>query len=235
MTKLSAYILLDRSGSMAGAKWETAIESINGQVSTLKKEGIEAEVTVAAFDSTYEHTETASIPRSPLLGGHGGQAINWNSNLYNRDSQLKPQFDIIRSKKSLKSFKKLTPTEVTPRGGTPLYDATGKMLNLADANNNEKTVIIIMTDGAENESRIYNIESIKDRIATCTHRGWEVVFLGAEFNAHKHATDYGLSGSKVMNSSLGSMNNDMTSYATASASYMKSGEAFDTTKMNQEK
>lgn len=222
--KLSAYILLDRSGSMQGSKWESAIGSINSYVSTLKKEGIEAEVTVATFDSAYEYTE---VPL-PITGG-----LIWNNDdtTIKPRSSIVPQFDIIRNKKSLKSFKKLSPTEITPRGGTPLYDATAKMLNLADANNNEKTVIIIMTDGEENESKIYNIESIKDRISTCTHRGWEVVFLGAEFDTKQHAVSYGLGVNKTMRSSIATMNDDMTNYAFASATYMKSGTAIDTTKM----
>lgn len=227
MTKLSAYILLDRSGSMQGSKWETAIGSINSYVDTLKQEGIEAEVTIAAFDSAYEHTE---LPTPTFMNNN----INWNigHNIPVRTRRsVVPQFDILRNKKSLKSFKKLTSVEVTPRGGTPLYDATAKMLNLADKNNNEKTVIIIMTDGEENESKVYNIESIKDRIATCTHRGWEVVFLGAEFDTKQHAVNYGLDLSKTMRSTVATMNADMTSYATASANYMKSGTAFDTTKM----
>jgi len=36
--KLSAYILLDRSSSMAGARWENAIGSINQYVKSLKEE-----------------------------------------------------------------------------------------------------------------------------------------------------------------------------------------------------
>ena len=227
MTKLSAYILLDRSGSMQGSKWESAIGSINSYVDTLKKEGIEAEVTIATFDSAYEHTE---LPAPTFINNN----INWNNGNHipvRTRSSVVPQFDIVRNKKSLKSFKKLSPLEITPRGGTPLYDATAKMLNLADKNNNEKTVIIIMTDGEENESKVYNIESIKDRISTCTHRGWEVVFLGAEFDAKQHATNYGLGSNKVMISSIATMNNDMTKYASASAAYAMSDTAFDTTKM----
>lgn len=230
MTKLSAYILLDRSGSMQGSKWESAIGSINSYVDTLKKEGIEAEVTIAAFDSAYEHTE---LPIPNFLGKQRVWNVNNTIPVRTRSSVV-PQFDILRNKKSLKSFKKLSSTEITPRGGTPLYDATARMLNLADENNNEKTVIIIMTDGEENESKVYNIESIKDRISTCTHRGWEVVFLGAEFDAKQHAVNYGLGSNKVMRSSTDTMSADMTRYGTASANYMKSGEAFDTTKMTND-
>lgn len=221
--KLSAYILLDRSASMAGAKWESAIGSINSYIDTLKKEGVEAEVTIAAFDSAYERTEGPSQVNPNL--------INWNNAYATPRSQIVAQFDVIRDKKSLKSIKKLAVDELSPRGGTPLYDATAKMLNLADENNNEKTVIIIMTDGEENESKTYNITSIKDRISTCTHRGWEVIFLGAEFNATRQAMSYGLETTKVFNSTVNNMDATMRSYASASASYVTTGKAIDTSEM----
>lgn len=223
--KLSAYILLDRSGSMSGPKWESAIGSINEYVETLKKEKIAAEVTVAAFDSFYEYTEKPAPQLYNNVLGRGSyvHASNFSKNINT--------FDIIRNKQSLKSYKSISHNELSPRGSTPLYDSTAKLLNIAEENNNEKTVIIIMTDGEENASTIYNIQSIKDRINTCKYRGWEVIFLGAEFNANKQAMDYGLGLDKVYNSSIGQMSNTMRSYATASATYMKTGAAIDTTKM----
>ena len=48
--KLSVYIALDRSGSMAGERWIHAIDSINNYIIGLKKEKIEGNVTVVAFD-----------------------------------------------------------------------------------------------------------------------------------------------------------------------------------------
>lgn len=221
MTKLSAYILLDRSGSMGGAKWETAIGSINNYVATLKKEKVNAEITIAAFDSFMTQSPVENISK-----GMWTNTIQVPSR-----TATETHFELLRDKKSIKSFKKIEMDELHPRGGTPLYDSTAKMLNLADENNNEKTVILIMTDGEENTSTIYNITSIKDRIATCTHRGWEVIFLGAEFNATNQAFSYGLGADKVMNSSLGGMNNNMRMYASASATYAKTGAAIDTTKM----
>lgn len=222
MTKLSAYILLDRSGSMNGAKWETAIGSINDYVLTLKKEKVDAEVTVAAFDSMMESTPVENV-----------RGTMWNNIIpaYSKTS-TETKFDVLRDKKNAKTFRKLDADELNPRGGTPLFDATAKLLNMADKNNNEKTVILIMTDGEENTSQIYNIKSIKDRIATCTNRGWEVIFLGAEFNATRQAFDYGLGAGKVMNSSVATMNSSMRSYGTMSAEYAKSGTAIDTTKVS---
>lgn len=48
---LSVFVALDRSGSMGGERWTHAIDSINEYINGLKKEKIEGEVNVTAFDT----------------------------------------------------------------------------------------------------------------------------------------------------------------------------------------
>lgn len=48
---LSVYVALDRSGSMQGERWTHAIDSINEYINGLKKEKIEGDVNVTAFDT----------------------------------------------------------------------------------------------------------------------------------------------------------------------------------------
>ena len=216
--KLSAYILLDRSGSISGSRWEGAIGAINTYVHGLRTAGTDAEITLATFDSNGPSNWGGQV----RLGG-AQMARAFNAEVVDPNS-----FDVIRDKVSIKKFKDVGINETSPRGGTPLYDSTAKLLNLADKNNNEKTVIIIMTDGEENSSKTYNLASIRDRIATCQARGWEVLFLGAEFNADTVAQNYGLSAGKVINTSLRNMDATMNFYATASADYTVSGKAVDT-------
>ena len=213
---LAAYILLDRSGSMSGRRWEEAIGAINTYVQTLRKSKVPAKVTVAAFDSSYTSLSATAL----------------NTNLWpTRRGCTSMSFDILRDKQHISKFKAIAIDEMSPRGGTPLYDATARILNMADANNAEKTVVVIMTDGAENESVDYTLNAIRDRIATCQHRGWEVIMLGAEFNAEAVAQSYGLSATKAYNSDAGNMRNAMASYATASANYTMCGAAIDTTSL----
>lgn len=213
---LSAFILLDRSGSMSGARWENAIASINKYVDTLKADKINAEITLAAFDHTDMHQAWPG----------GLQMQPRHVNLISQDYGL--SFTVLRDKVNIKKFKTLSANETAPRGATPLYDATARLINMADNKNNDKTVIIIMTDGEENSSRTYNLSSIRDRIAACQNRGWEVVFLGAEFNADHIATSYGLSRDKVINSSLGNMERSMSFMAASSTAYAMTGEAINT-------
>jgi uncharacterized protein YegL len=218
-TKLSAFILLDRSSSMSGARWENAIASINKYVDTLKTDKVDADITLAAFD--YHGTPQPNYAGIQV----GGLQMRPIEPFAQQDGF---SFTVLRDKANIKKFKTLQPGEVAPRGSTPLYDATARLINMADSANNEKTVIIIMTDGEENCSRQYNLSSIRDRIATCQKRGWEVLFLGAEFNADHIASSYGLAAGKVINTSLRNMDASMSFMAASSTNYTRTGEAIDT-------
>lgn len=221
--KLSAFILLDRSSSMSGARWENAIASINKYVDTLKEDDVDADVTLAAFD--YNAAYNATYQRY-TIGIAGGIQMRPVEPLVQEDGF---SFTVLRDKVGIKKFKRLKADEVQPRGSTPLYDATARLIDMADSVNNDKTVVIIMTDGEENCSRRYNLSSIRDRIATCQKRGWEVVFLGAEFNADRIAASYGLGAGKVINSTLENTSSSMEYFARSSTAYATFGAAMDTT------
>jgi len=206
-SKLSTYILLDRSGSMSGSKWEHAIGSINSYVAELTTgDEIIGDVTVAAFD------------------GHHINPFNTNINLKSNVS-----FDILRENQILSKFKPIEINETSPRGSTPLYDATAQLINMVETDNSEKAIIIIMTDGEENASTSYSLNAIRDRIKSCTNRGWEVVFLGSEFNADTVAQNFGLGLNKVVNNAAHETGATMDFYSTAARSYASTGAAIDTT------
>ena len=216
-TKLSAFILLDRSASMSGSRWENAIASINKYVDTLKADKVEADVTLAAFDYNAFSAGYGQVQGGIQMRPPEG-----------RSEQTGMSFTVLRNKVNIKKFKTLKANETEPRGSTPLYDATARLINMADSNNNDKTVIIIMTDGEENCSRDYTLNSIRDRIAACTKRGWEVLFLGAEFNADRVASSYGLGAGKVINTTLENTARSMEYFAKSSAMYSATGAAVDT-------
>lgn len=217
MTTLSTYILLDRSGSMSGPKWENAIGSINTYVESLRKQDISADVTVVTFDSA----------------GFGYNNSSW-PNRFGMQMNLEVQqnttsFDLLRKQVDISEFKQISINETSPRGGTPLYDATAKLIDLAETRGNERTAIIIMTDGEENSSNKYTLSTIRDRIASCQKRNWEVLFLGAEFNVESMAKDYGLAAGKFVNTRSVNMDATMNYYASATTAYAQSGTAVDTT------
>jgi uncharacterized protein YegL len=75
----------------------------------------------------------------------------------------------------------LTPEDFVPGGMTALYDAVGRAISKASSRHapDEKTLVVIMTDGGENSSREYKLDQILSKIEDKRAAGWDFVFLGA--------------------------------------------------------
>jgi len=67
-------------------------------------------------------------------------------------------------------------------GGTPLYDAINLMGRELAALAPTKCSIVIVTDGDENGSTHTSPAQAKAILDWCRAQGWQVTFLGAEFN-----------------------------------------------------
>jgi hypothetical protein len=83
-----------------------------------------------------------------------------------------------------------------PRGGTPLLDATGRLIGAAMTRQHtiaepESIVFATITDGLENASREFQLEGIKQLIADRTAEGWTFVYLGADPSAYGEAQRLG--------------------------------------------
>src|SRR5882757_5114619 len=72
-------------------------------------------------------------------------------------------------------------------GGTPLYDAINLMGRHLKALDPPRSSIIILPDGAENGSRHTTHEQAKAILDWCRAKGWQVTFLGADFNNSRQA------------------------------------------------
>lgn len=197
---LSVFVALDRSGSMSGERWTTAIESLNEYVKNLQKEKIEGEVSITAFD-TYH--------------GVGGATVRLE--------------DIVKNQ-SIAYFESLHPSVLQPGGGTPLYDAAGIVMDRALERNNDRTVVVILTDGEENQSKEYTQAKIKDKVKQLQDKNWEVIFLGANFDVAHYTASSGLSAGKFRNVDMSNqvMRTAMyTDLSTSTVAYAKTGAAID--------
>lgn len=163
---LGAYVLIDRSGSMA-SQWSEAVSSVNAYVKGLKDTKTNAEITLAVFDH------------------HGGV-----------------QFDVLRDKVKTSEWHDVGTLEVTPRGSTPLYDAVGMLAKRAVDANRKRSVIVIMTDGEENCSREMTRESATAILDKCKAKDWQVIFLGANFDAAGQASALNIAGGVTLSSIL---------------------------------
>lgn len=102
-------------------------------------------------------------------------------------------FEVLINGVDLREVTDLDRSSYRPRGGTPLFDAIGRMIAKIDADSSARTevgaqeedqVVLIVTDGLENASREYGRQMIFDLIEARRGRGWVFVFLGANQDAY---------------------------------------------------
>jgi hypothetical protein len=196
------FILLDRSQSMSEAgKWPEALAAINAYVEKLAKNNVDTGVTLATFDK----------PAGDL------------------------KFEIIRSRITPSTWKAVSNEDAQPRGWTPLNDAIGQIVTMAKAGINgggeqyEKVAIIIVTDGQENSSKELTHAAAKAMLDECRGKGWQVIFLGADFDNAAQAASYGVAASQTIKSSVGNLRATMAATADMRAAYDTTGAAMNYT------
>ena len=145
------------------------------------------------------------LDRSTSMGKMQEEAII-GYNTFIRDQQALPGkatfsfvlFDtdvlLVYDNADLKKIPPLDFTTYQPRGMTALYDAIGYTVDrYKAAPKSEKTILAILTDGAENASRKYNQWKVQEMLkAVQTEGEWEVLFLGANIDTAKTAVDMGI-------------------------------------------
>ena len=83
----------------------------------------------------------------------------------------------------------------------------------------------MVAGGLENSSREITKEGAKAALDRVEAKGWEVVFLGAEFAKFDDAEGVGISAQKSMAMGAGTMQESMSRLAKKSRSYGKGEEA----------
>jgi uncharacterized protein with von Willebrand factor type A (vWA) domain len=126
------------------------------------------------------------------------------------------QFDNSHEKVfELKDIKDVTGVLIDPRGGTALIDSVCKAINevgerlgnTPEDDRPESVIVIVLTDGEENQSREFTLEQMKEKV---THQQdvykWNFVFLGTNIDAISVAGGYGIAaGSTLGFTKLGAM------------------------------
>lgn len=139
------------------------------------------------------------------------------------DSQGGLTFDVLRDAVAMSKWKDIGADEIAPRGYTPLYDAVGKLISKADADGPKKAAIVIMTDGGENASKEISKDSARAMIKRCQDKEWQVVFLGADFDAYNDAGNLGVLRGSTMNMSAGNYGAAAQSLSYSTKAYFSSG------------
>jgi hypothetical protein len=136
----------------------------------------------------------------------GGPRVEADITLAAFDAQDGLQFDVLRDGVDAQRWRKVTNNEVSPRGMTPLYDAIGQ-------------IVVIMTDGEENSSKEMTKKAAKAALDRARAKGWEIVFLGAEFSNFNDAEGVGQSASRNMAVSKDQFNDSMQRLSKKSKDY----------------
>lgn len=82
-------------------------------------------------------------------------------------------------------------------GGTPLYDAINSMCRTLRDLAPSRCSILIVTDGGENGSRTDRTQA-KALLDWCRAQGWQVTFMGCDFNSSDDARALGASETNVI-------------------------------------
>ena len=116
--------------------------------------------------------------------------------------------EILHNRVPLEDVKDITTKDYQPMGCTSLLDAMGSSIdkiknehaNTPKEKRPDKVLFAIITDGAENSSREYNIKQVKNLVNTCQELlGWEFIFLGANIDAIETASQFGIHSSRAAN------------------------------------
>ncbi len=149
----------------------------------------------------------------------GGSSVDSHITLSVFDSQDGLKFDTLRRKQPALHWENVTDREASPRGMTPLLDAMVRIISLAEGDNPDKAVIVVMTDGQENASQEVTRDGVKAALDRVKAKGWETVFLGANFDNISDASSVGVQGGQQMAMSAGTMNESMARLARKSRAY----------------
>jgi uncharacterized protein YegL len=151
--RLYCALVLDESGSMSGLR-EATIAGANAWIADQRKDGPDDLLTLVMFDAPAD-------PAAP---------------------RVRVKLDGV----PLKEVADLTHRDYAPNGGTPLYDAIGTTLGRIEADERAKdrtVVVVVMTDGLENQSVEYTRAAIAARIEQKERDGWTIMYLGANQDA----------------------------------------------------
>lgn len=154
-----------------------------------------------------------------------GEAVDARITLALFDHMEGLKFDVIRRDQPAAQWTQLTPAEAVPRGWTPLFDAIGRIVAVAETDAPAEAVIVVITDGLENTSREMTREGAKAALDRARSRGWQIVFLGADFAQFSDAEALGVQAASSMAMASGSYDEAMNRMSRKSRAFFAKKDA----------
>ena len=116
-------------------------------------------------------------------------------------------YELLHDRIPLNGVSNITQKDYFVRGSTALLDAIGRTVDkianaqrqTAECERAEKVMVVIITDGMENASREYKFDRVREMIDQEQKTGWEFLFLGANIDAIKTASSFGIAADHAVN------------------------------------
>jgi len=137
--------------------------------------------------------------------------------------QFDTDYEVLASRAPVSEVKDYT---LVPRGNTALLDAVGRALYESEASDARLRVLVIVTDGLENSSHEHSLAEIKRKIAERKADGWQVVYIGRDFDVVAEASSIGIDGSPgtfMVDTSATTLTSGLTTVSDAIATAAVSG------------
>lgn len=138
-------------------------------------------------------------------------------------------FDVIRKVQPVKEWNPISNEDAQPRGMTPLHDAIGKLATLVNEDKPKAATVVIVTDGLENASREVSRADAKAFLDKFRKKKFDVVFLGADFDAFAQGASLGNATGQTLNVKTGNYGATMRSLAGRTQLYASTGDVVDFT------
>lgn len=117
-------------------------------------------------------------------------------------------YEVVHNRTNIEKILPISEKEYFVRGSTALLDAVGKSVsktinsikNTKKAEQPDKVMFVIITDGMENSSKEYTYQKLKKMIDHQKKQyKWEFIFLGANIDAIATAAQFGIDEDRAVN------------------------------------
>jgi Mg-chelatase subunit ChlD len=130
---------------------------------------------------------------------------------------------VLRNSVKASEWTPISESEILPRGMTPLFDAISKLVAAVRHDAPKKATIVIITDGVENGSMEIKKEAAKALLDEMRGKNFDVVFIGADFDAFAQGSGLGNMAGSTLNMTVGNYASAMKGLSLRSASYASTG------------
>jgi hypothetical protein len=112
------------------------------------------------------------------------------------------EYIVVNDGDKVEDVKPLDASTFVPRGGTALYDAMGRTVNVMEAKiasmpedeRPSRMIVATLSDGHENQSKEFTKRTIKDVIEERSKHGWDFMFLSSGLDQFAEAHEMGIKG-----------------------------------------